>query len=124
MTSYEQYVEVANFVKTEFLMTPVYMLGEAIKIEPPYVVVRVFGIANESCGDVRQDIKGYNIFCYGENGGRAEKLISDVLGVFTGASTPSRLELVNLESVGMIERLEDDLFEGVVSFQVSSIFSK
>ena len=126
MTSYDQYVDVATFVKSTFAAVPVFMRGETITVEPPYVVLRSFGIINEHCGftgAVRKDVKGYNLFVYAKNIGRAEKLLSEVLNAFTAVVTPAGLDLENLSYEGVINRLEDDLYEGVITFRVASIFS-
>jgi len=127
MTSYEQYEEIAHHIKNYFQDTSVFMMGEKINISPPYIVVQSYGITNEACGftgSTRKDVKGYNIFCYEKNIGKTEKLISDVLDEFTANSTTNKLELDKLEFSGIINRLENTLFEGVISFQVSSIFNK
>jgi len=127
MTSYEQYVEIANHIKAYSETTPVYMFGEKINIAPPYIVIQSYGITNEAQGfqgTTRKDVKGYNIFCCEKNIGKTEKLISDVLDEFTANSTTNKLELDKLEFSGIINRMEDTLFEGVISFQVSSIFNK
>ena len=126
MTSYDQYVNIATFVKSTFTSAPVFIRGEVIKIDPPYIVLRSFGIINEHCGFtgvVRKDVKGYNIFVYEKNIGRTEKLLSEVLNDFTAVVTPQGLDLENLSYEGGINRLEDDLYEGVITFRVTSIFS-
>ncbi len=124
MTSYEQFVEISEFVKGGTVAAPVFMMGEAIDIPAPYLVLRSFGIASTHCGLVRTDTKGYTISCYGVNRGRTESLVSEVLNDFTGVVTPSRLELENLEYTGAINILEDNLHEAVVSFRVASTFNK
>ncbi len=124
MTSYEQFVEVAGFIKAQVVAVPVFMMGEKIGIPAPYIVVKSFGIANVHCGKARTDTRGYNILCYGNNRGRTESLVSDILDDFTGVATQSRLELENFEFIGAINILEDNLYEAVISFRVASVFSK
>ena len=124
MTSYEQYVEVMRFIESEFTAAPVLMFDEAVRIEPPYLKIKSYGVANEHCGPARKDVRGYSIYCYDINRGKADKLISDVMDTFTNSATPSKLEIVSLEYIGPVERLEDDLYEGVIVFNVSSTFNK
>ena len=125
MTPYEQYVSVATFVRSSFTYCPVYMVGERVKTPPPYVVLRSYGVANEGYGfdnGVRKDVKGYSAMCYGTKSGKAELLVSEFLNHFTGIQNSDKLSFEGMTNEGWINRLEDDLFEGLVSFRVSSIF--
>ena len=125
MTAYEQYEEVSGFIKSHWLQTPVFMEDEVKAIKAPYIVVRTFGVANEyECTRVRRDIVGYSIYCYGPNRGRTQALISEVLDAFMYEKTPKGLLIYDPIHADFVNKLEDDLFEWIVTFSVVSTYER
>ncbi len=131
MTNYEQYVEVMQQLKT-YSAVPVFALGEEINIKTPYIIVNSFGIGNEELGldpKCRRDTKGYSIRVYGANRGRTEAVASDFIDDhfalrFAPSQAGLQLSFDRLENLGEITRLEDDLYESVITAWVSSIYHK
>ena len=124
MTSYEQYQEVAKFVRAELLPIYTYIEGEVIDKPAPYMVLKTFGVGNEYANKTRMDTMGYSIHCYAEHRGKAEKLVSDTLNSLMQVKTVSGLSIEDAAFAGFINRLEDDLYEGIVSFSVESNYIK
>ena len=122
VTSYEQYVEVSNYIKTKWVETPVFILDEPIGIAPPYIVVRGYGVSNTTigCSNIREDQRGYDILAYNIHRGKTEKMLSDLLDRFNNTKTPSGLDLCNVEQTGQTARLEEGIYEGMLSFKVKS----
>ena len=80
MTSYELYSLVAKDLKTNWTQTPIYMEGEVIKVRPPYLVVRFFGVGTLTAlgCSMPQNTQTCMVMCFGDNRGETYKLISDV----------------------------------------------
>ncbi len=123
MTTYQQYLEVSNHLKSNWQKTPMFFSGEPIEPPPPYAVASSYGVVNDQCGKSRKDIRGYTVVLFDVHRGKVEKIISDFLDEFSGAITASRLEFENVSHTGQIERIEDDLYAGSVSFKVLSLYS-
>ncbi len=129
MTTYEQYVEVMQeFNKFEQVSgIKVFTFGADIKIKAPFIVIKPYGIGNEELGlnpCSRRDTKGYSVRVYGVNHGRTESVISDFMDHHFALRFGTGLFFDTIEHTGEIQRLEDDLFEGVITAWVSSIYHK
>ena len=122
MTSYEQYVDVVEHIKTVWVTTPVFVKDEPIEVDPPYLVVQSYGISNTTlnCGNIREDQRGYELFCYAAHRGKAEKLVSDVLDALNNTRTTSGLDVCGLEYAEPIAKMENGIFEAVIRFTVKS----
>ena len=80
MTSYDLYSLVAKDLKTNWTQCPIYMEGEEIKVRPPYLVVRFFGVGTLTAlgCSMPQNTQTCMVMCFGDNRGETYKLISDV----------------------------------------------
>jgi len=125
MTAFEHYQAIANYITDEWTATPVYMLGEVIDIEPPYIVLKAFGIANKSTmgGNEREDVKGFSIATYSANRGLNESMMSDLLDAFTMVNA-NGIVIEDITQMGGIDKLEDNLFEGSLSFATRNFTTK
>ncbi len=121
MTSYQQYETVLQFIKDTWVQTPVFIVDETINVSVPYIVVSSFGVENKSyqCGSIREDTKGYNLMAYDVHRGGVEKLLSDLLDTFN-ITKIGDIDICGLEQSGPQIKLEEELYEGMITFQVKS----
>jgi hypothetical protein len=124
MTPFEQYQEVSQFIIDTFTQTPVFIEGEVIDVLPPYMIVKAYGTGNQYYNKSRGDTKGYSLVLYDIHRGKVEKLLSDALGTFMQVRTSSGLMIDNATASEYINRLEDTLYEGVITFTVESTYIK
>ena len=124
MTSFEHYQAVANYITTQWTATPVFMIGEVIEIEPPYIVLKAYGITNTSTmsGKCREDVKGFTIFTYSTNRGLNESIMSDALDMFTMVNA-NGVVIEDITQSGVI-RLEDTLYEGMLNLVTRNTVTK
>ena len=121
MTLFEQYVDVSEFVQTVLNpIAPVFMEGEVIEVLPPYYVIKAYGVGAEYMNQTREDTRGYSVYAHGKNRGKTEKIVSDALDLLMQKRTSSGLSIDNAVYAGFINRLEDSLYEGIVTFSVIS----
>ena len=115
MTAFEQYQKVANHIDIMWTATPVFMIGEVINIDAPYIVLDIYGLGVNETYSCLQNIQGNKISCFGLNRGLAHKLASDAQEAFNNAFVDGLLfERVRIEEP--VTRYEDNLYLGVVKF--------
>lgn len=115
MTSFEQYSKISAYITRVWTGTPVFMSGEVIDIQPPYIVLDVYDIGLDNGFTCKENIKGGKISCFESNRGKCHKLMSYVQELLYN----KRADDVTLERVridGSIVKYEDALFMGVVKF--------
>ena len=122
MTAFEQYEAVSYFIVNEWVETPIYLLGEEINHDAPFVVLKTFGVLNESCldGSIRQDSKGYTLSVYSEHRGNLEKLSSDILDKFTMKNVNESINIGDIIQ-GIPTQLENELYQNHLTLMVKPI---
>ena len=120
MTTYEQYVAVATYIKNNWTQTKFFTLGEVIENEKEFIVLNAFGVGVGSClsGKHLENHTAYSIMCYGANRPKSLKIASEVQVQFTNKKV-SHLLLESGEIKSTL-KLDDNLFETEVIFKTSS----
>lgn len=115
MTAFEQYQAVASHVVDTWTSTPVFMNGEVIDIQPPYLVLDIYNIGMDDGFSCKENIQGGKISCFDNHRGKCHKLTSDVQELlYNDKANTITLERVRID--GSIVKYEDNLFSGTVKF--------
>lgn len=121
MTTYEQYVAVATFIKDNWNDTPFFTLGEVIENQTEFIVFEAFGIGvKDEClsGKMIENKTGYSVMCYSTKRPKSLKIASDLQVKFLNKKI-GNLRLRGGEIKNTI-KLEDNLFETEIVFKTDS----
>jgi hypothetical protein len=119
---YDKYVTIAQYFVDNWTTTPVYMKDEIKDTEgvTEFITLDNWGKMGDNCLNElvpNQDMV-VKVGFYSNHKGKVEKLRSDFQLQFSGVAINENLTIGKIILSENVHRLEDDLFEGFVSFTV------